>query len=186
MLAIFLDTETTGLDPFIHDPIEIAFIIVDLASGQEVAEYERMIRITDQKWANHDPKSIEINAFTRDLLEKGQEPQTVANEIEAIYSECGITNSSAFFICQNPSFDRPFFAKIISVYRQEELGWPYHWFDLASMYWVKRADKYASKEGISFSKDSIAHDLGFQSESKPHRALNGVRHLLECYKRLFS
>ena len=35
MQAIFLDTETTGLDPFRHKLLEIAFKVVDIPPGMK-------------------------------------------------------------------------------------------------------------------------------------------------------
>jgi DNA polymerase-3 subunit epsilon/oligoribonuclease len=35
---------------------------------------------------------------------------------------------------------------------------------------------------MSLSKDAIAARLGLPPEEKPHRALNGVAHLLACYR----
>ena len=43
MLGIFLDSETNGLNPFIHNIIELAYKIVDLATGKEIYKYESII-----------------------------------------------------------------------------------------------------------------------------------------------
>ena len=34
MLGIFLDTETNGLNPFVHSVLEIAFKIINLSNGK--------------------------------------------------------------------------------------------------------------------------------------------------------
>lgn len=66
-----------------------------------------------------------------------------------------------------------------------ELGMPYHWLDLASMYWAKViAKKKQIPEELSISKDKIASVLGLPEESIPHRAVNGVNHLMLCYERI--
>ncbi len=184
MLAVFLDTETSGLDPFLHVPLEIAFIIVDLCTGKELCSYERVLRISKKEWEERDPKSVLINGFTFEELQGGDSAENVSSEIEGIFSHFQITNERAFFICQNPSFDRPFFATIISTYRQEVLKMPYHWLDLASMYWALRASKEQSEFGIVISKDAIAYSLKLEAENRPHRAMNGTRHLFACYKEL--
>ena len=93
----------------------------------------------------------------------------------------------AVFICQNPSFDRGFFSQLIDPDTQEDLNWPYHWLDLASMYWAISMDK-AKKQNCPFpwetgiSKDLIASHYNLPAEDKPHRAMNGVDHLLICYE----
>ena len=186
MLGVFLDTETSGLDPFVHVPLELGFVIVDLLSGKELASYEAVLRVSDEEWASRDPNSGEVHGFGRKDLESGVTLSEAAEKIESIFSACGITNDRAFFICQNPSFDRPFFSSIIPQYRQEALCWPYHWLDLASMYWALHMAEKQKKSPYNcvVSKDAIARDLSLPPENRPHRAMNGVRHLLACYERL--
>ena len=41
-------------------------------------------------------------------------------------------------------------------------------------------------ENPSFSKDSIAEYYGIEKEKKPHRAQNGVDHLLLCYETIIG
>ena len=43
MLNVFLDTETTGLDPMRHRVIEIAFKVVE--SHEVIVSYEAIIRL---------------------------------------------------------------------------------------------------------------------------------------------
>ncbi len=50
MFGVFLDTETSGLDPFVHVPLEIAFIIVNLCTGQELVSYETLLQVSDEAW----------------------------------------------------------------------------------------------------------------------------------------
>lgn len=50
MQAIFLDTETTGLDPFSHRLLEIAFKIVDIPSGDEKIAYQSIVKQPLQVW----------------------------------------------------------------------------------------------------------------------------------------
>ena len=88
---------------------------------------------------------------------------------------------------QNPSFDRAFFAQIIDPDLQEKLLWPYHWLDLASMYWAKALTKEKTEANkmpwvTGLSKDKIATVYKLPAEGKPHRAMNGVDHLILCYE----
>jgi hypothetical protein len=63
---------------------------------------------------------------------------------------------------------------------------PYHWLDLASMYFVQRLVFEQKKQEFSLklSKNAIAKALSLPIESIPHRAMNGARHLLLCYTNL--
>ena len=186
MLGVFIDTETSGLDPFIHVPIDLGLVVVDLITGREEASYETLLSVTDEEWHAKDPNSAAIHGITFEQLVAGIPRAAAAVAIERLLLPLGVTNDRAFFICQNPSFDRPFFAKIISQYHQEALQWPYHWLDLASMYWalVITQGRQPPSASIRVSKDAIASALGLPPEKRPHRAINGVRHLISCYERL--
>jgi oligoribonuclease len=188
MLGVFLDIETSGLDPFQHDPLEIAFIIVDLLSGAERARYESFLQVSQEEWSRGDPSSFAINRITQEMLKQGKSRGNIAQEIETLLLEQGINNDRAFFICQNPSFDRPFFSKIISSSRQQALDFPYHWLDLASMYFAKRLVFEQKKQEFSLklSKNDIARAFSLPEEERPHRAMNGARHLLLCYTHLIG
>jgi oligoribonuclease len=184
--GIFLDTETTGLDPYIHSILEIAFIVVDLGKGEKVSSFESLIRVSMDEWKDSDPKSLEYVGLHFEDLASGVQIRQVQEKIENILIQLKVDRKNAVFICQNPSFDRPFFSKIIPPYRQEELSLPYHWLDLASMYWaVYKSKQMRDKKTVfSLSKDSIAQEFGLPPEEKPHRAMNGAKHLLLCYEKI--
>lgn len=187
MLAIFLDLETTGLDAFRHCVIDFAFKVIDLSTGQEIYTYQSAVKQPLSLWEARDPKSVEINGFTWEKVQAGKSSSIVREEIIAAFTQVGIQRGKAVFICQNPSFDRGFFAQLVNVYTQEELNWPYHWLDFASMYWALWVKKM-QKEGISFpkemnlSKDAIAKECHLAPEACPHSAINGVNHLILCYR----
>jgi oligoribonuclease len=187
MLGIFLDQETSGLDSSKHCVLEIAFRIIDLASGQEKAAYSAVISHTEEVWGMRDPVSITINGFAWEEVLAGKPEDAVAKEIRAIFKDVGIQRGKSVFICQNPSFDRAFFTQLIDTYTQEKLFWPYHWLDFASMYWALEIEKcmrthQAIPDELKLSKDMIAQNLNLPKEARPHRAMQGVDHLLLCYK----
>ncbi len=187
MLGIFLDLETNGLNPFKHKVLEIAFKIVEMMSGDLVDSYCSIVFQTQQEWQNSDLMSLQINGFSWEDVSTGLPSQDVSQQIQKCFAKNKIKRGKAVFICQNPSFDRPFFAQIIDPDHQEKLFWPYHWLDLASMHWAlallrkeRRNGPYPWDTGIS--KDRIAKAYQIPAEVRPHRAMNGVDHLLLCYK----
>lgn len=186
MLGIFLDTETNGLSAFKHKVVEIAFKIVDVLSGEVLDSYEALLRMDKEAWDLSDPSSLHINGFTYSEVLQGKLPIVVTGEIRAIFKKHNIQRGSSVFICQNPSFDRSFFSQLIAPEVQEELNWPYHWLDLASMYWVVALQKGRSDPSLfpwvtGISKNKIAAVYGLSGEEMPHRAMNGVDHLILCY-----
>lgn len=187
MQAIFLDTETTGLDPFHHKLLEIAFKVVDIPSGYEKLTYQTIVKQPLEIWEQRDLSSVEINGFTWDKVQLGKEEAIVRQEIIQIFEDLKIERGTAVFICQNPAFDRNFFAQLIDVYTQEQKHWPYHWLDFASMFWALHVkDQIGNHEAFPFemnlSKNAIAQRFQLPIEQMPHSALNGVDHLLLCYR----
>lgn len=183
MKGIFLDTETNGLHPFEHRAIEIAFRILDLRDGSKIATYETVIFQPLEIWQISDPESLKVNGFSYEMVKIGKNEKDVSKEIIELFINLKIDRNNSIFICQNPSFDRIFFCKLVDCNVQERLLWPYHWLDLASMYWAI-TNKSSSIKFLGFSKDQIAASLNLPPETKPHRALNGVDHLILCYKNL--
>lgn len=187
MIGIFLDIETTGLDPRIHKPIDIAFKMIDFKTKSILFTYQSLIKISDLDWLNHDEKSIEINGYSQNEINFGKEIEIVSDEIKKIFLKHDILRSKAIYICQNPAFDRIFFAQLIPFKIQEMMALPYHWLDLASMYWaLSLKDIEIFPENFSISKDKIAMAFNLLPEELPHHALNGVNHLIRCYEALMG
>jgi DNA polymerase-3 subunit epsilon/oligoribonuclease len=185
MFGIFLDTETNGLNPYINKIFEIAFKIIDLYSGKIIAQYESKIKVDKSTFDNSNLKSLEITKFSFEELQSGKEIKVIQNELIIIFKKYNLTDENSFFICQNPSFDRVFFSQIINPDLQNELNWPYHWLDLASMFWsisVKLDENNPFIWQKTVSKDTIASTYNLPKEKLPHRAMNGVNHLILCYK----
>lgn len=187
MQAIFLDSEATGLDPFHHRLLEIAFKVVDISTGYEKLTYQTIVKQPVEVWNQRDPSSIEVNGFSWDKVQLGKEEELIREEIIQIFNDLKICRGTAVFICQNPGFDRNFFAQLVDVYTQEQLNWPYHWLDFASMYWALQLRSHQqTREPIPFemnlSKNAIAKRYHLPIEATPHSALNGVDHLLLCYR----
>ncbi|MEC7838838.1 MAG: 3'-5' exonuclease [Chlamydiota bacterium] len=187
MLAIFLDIETTGLDPKKHCTIDLALQIVDLSNNKIVDTYQSVIKPTDAEWKQHDPQSLKINGYTWEEVSKGKSADDVCKDLIELYDNHEIVRGKAVYICQNPAFDRVFMSQIVNIEIQEELLWPYHWLDLASMHWALLLEKCRLEntpfpENITLSKNKIAERYGLPPEKSPHRAMNGVTHLMLCYE----
>lgn len=167
--------------------LELAFQIIDVMTGKVLDTFHTLIKINAKEWACHDPESLKIHGISFDEMQQGASEKEVALAVTYLFSKHKIQRGKAVFICQNPSFDRAFFSQLIAPEKQEELNWPYHWLDLASMFWSMQilhhklhASSLPWETGLS--KDKIAAVYHLKSETKPHRASNGVEHLIACYK----
>lgn len=190
MKAVFLDIETNGLDPDLHSALEIGVSIYDLHNMSCLSEYSSFIRCSQRCWLfDSDERALAINKITFDDVKNAREPSEVCGDLSELFLTYDIHKSGSVFICQNPSFDRGFFPQIMSVETQQELELPYHWLDLASMFWSRIVDTnrdHDMETTVPFSKDAIAEYLNIPLEQKPHRAINGVHHLIACYRALFQ
>ncbi|MCH9633540.1 MAG: hypothetical protein S4CHLAM7_02680 [Chlamydiae bacterium] len=189
MIGIFLDIESNGLDIQKHRAIEIALKFIDLSSKKEIDSYESIIYQPPEVWELSDPNSLKVNGFTYEKIAHGPTEEQVTKEILNLFKMHQIHRNCAVYICQNPSFDRSFFAQLVTPKLQEEKLWPYHWLDLASMFWALQLKAHQLKEEappweIGISKNKIAHFLGLGEEKMPHKAMQGVEHLVECYLQL--
>jgi len=186
MKGIFLDLETNGLDPYSHAPIEIACICVNLHDMSPIFEYSSFIKMSKREWAFRDLSSMLINEIEFSDVLKAPSAFSVGCKIIDLFVSNGVNRFNSVFICQNPSFDRMFFTQIVGTDEQEKVEMPYHWFDLGSMAWMRYFAKHTKYIGyvVTLSKDNIARQFGIPPEEKPHRAMNGVKHLMECYKAL--
>lgn len=187
--AVFVDIETNGLCPISNVVMDVSVVIVDLNDYSNATAYTACIQLSALEWINSDPEALSINGFTpqnHDPL--CQSWFQVERDLEKFLIKNGIKCGQAVFICQNPGFDKPFFHQIISERRMKALKMPYHWLDLASMYWMKYyggcspMSEFACH--IDLSKDAIAKHLGLEPEEKPHRSLSGALHLMNCFKLL--
>jgi oligoribonuclease len=191
MLAIFLDIEATGLDLLIHRALEIACKIIDLSTGKELATYQSIIKQPSSVWEKRDLTSIEINGFTWEKVQGGQDEFVVQQEIIELFNQWNVKRGKAVYICQNPAFDRNCFSLLIDIHIQEQYKWPYHWLDFASMFWALQIKHYRQKnlplpQEMSISKNAIAQHYHLPIEISPHSAMNGVDHLILCYRTVFG
>ena len=186
MKAVFLDTETNGLNYRKHTILEIAFQIVDLVSGKTIVSYDSMLKLTKDEWDKSSPVSLRFTGITWEETKSGKPAEQVKKEIIDIFTKEKIVRGKAIFLCQNPSFDRNFFNGLIDVEIQEHHKMPYYWLDFASMYFSKMKLSGADITKLALSKDAIAIKHKIPAEQKPHRAKNGVIHLIECYKNVIG
>jgi oligoribonuclease len=182
MWGIFLDLEATGLNVNRHRTLEIALQLVDLTTGQFGSQFSTSVCQPREVWDQASPTSLQVNGYTWERCCRGLSEAETAAQITRLLQLNAIDRTNSVFICQNPSFDRAFFSQLIDPDIQEQLRWPYHWLDLASMHWALSMHQTTTAPRLTLSKDQIAAAHGLPPEPKPHSAANGVAHLILCYQ----
>ena len=187
--AIILDTETTGLDASKAQIVEIAFKVVNTNSGECLASFQSVVALSEKEWNEADPGALKVNGFTwADIQTRGRPRSDIAVDICSLFSQFKLSPQTAFFLCQNPAFDKAFFSHLCPPSVQKSCRFPYYWLDFASMNWALTVkDVVAGKLlpfRIPFSKDGIAQHKGLPLEEFPHKAMNGVDHLLLLFTKI--
>lgn len=176
---VFLDTETTGLDPEHHEIIEICMskLSPEVAATIECPERHGLYFLTlPMRPDLIDPKAIAINGFNMDewIAKGATEFAEVADQIADFMEGCTLVGF-------NPWFDLRFLFKSIwrSTGRIPEFN--YHVVDLCSVAWPLKVAGLIK----SVSAKSIC-ELFEIDYAGAHRACNDVDLSIECYRRLME
>lgn len=176
---VFVDTETTGLDPRTHELLEIAFIRVsqDWQSGEKpkftiLEEWSK--KVQPLNIATADSMSLRVNGYTvtgwKDAI-----------QVEDALKEFSEKTAGAIMVAHNVAFDAGFLDTYFSRY-----GIPnkmhYHRLDTVSMAYAKL---HGTPEVTRFSLAELCKYFGVVNENA-HSALADAKADFELFKRLMS
>jgi len=174
---IFLDTETTGLNPDVHEIIELAWIITDLNLNKKSGH---CYKINPENIENADYKALEINGYSKEVWNKEAIP------LEKALRE--ITKSIPFgeraiVIGHNVDFDLRFLRKAF-----KDLGvfcsLSYHRVDTLSLSVAyKIAGRGIVKESENFKLKTMA-DILEVDHKNTHTAMSDTEAVYEIFKEL--
>lgn len=119
---VFGDTETTGLDHFMHDAWEYALIV--RRDGHDT-EYEFRIR---PDLSNANPKALEINRYHERTAAPDwtwDDPHTAATRMYHLLN-------GAVLIGSNPAFDADMIRNLFARYYDDAKPWHYRTLDIAT------------------------------------------------------
>jgi len=166
------DLEMTGLDPSVHEIIEIGLVVVDQKAC-------RVLDTLDVKVKPEHPETVEKAAIAVNGYNADDWKDAVAlKDAMEFYSA---KTKDAIFCAHNVTFDWVFMSeafKRTGVKNQMD----YHKIDLLSLAWAKLKDS----ELRTLRLNGIAKFLGIAEEPNPHRAINGAMTAYEVYKQLFA
>lgn len=172
---LYLDTETTGLDPFQHEVIEVALVIEEIpedpnAVGTIIQTWCRKIRPTHIRAAH--PKALEVNGYTPEAWDGSLPFADHADEIAALLTSAGC------IVGHNPTFDTGF---LKAAFAREGLGIriPYHQIDTVTLAYA--AWNWTGM-GPGLSLDKIRDHLGWPKDGA-HSALVDA---MDCRKLFYT
>lgn len=123
MPLAFVDTETVGLDPFLHDAWEYAVIL-----RRDGVDTEHTFRI-EPDLTNADPKALEINRYHERTSAPDWQWDDRRSAAERLY---GLLNG-VVLIGSNPGFDADMLANLFARYYAHPKPWHYRPIDVATL-----------------------------------------------------
>jgi DNA polymerase III epsilon subunit-like protein len=122
-LIAFVDTESTGLDPFLHDPWEIAVVL-----RVDGADEEHVFRI-EPDLTNADPEALRINRYH----ERTSAPDWVWDDRQTAARHLHDLLDGAVLIGSNPAFDAEMLTHLLGRYFDQPRPWHYRTVDVVTL-----------------------------------------------------
>lgn len=169
----FVDLETTGLDPEIHEIIEIAFILARQPDLVVLEVWDRRVR--PQHIQTADPTALRVNGYRPEAWQDS----IPLSEALVIFRE---SVRDAIVITYRSCFDVPFLVqglKDAGLVQDGDDPFGYYVLDVLSMAW----------QGLygfipQFRQKVVAEYLSIAPEPEPHTALNGAQSAFQIYRKL--
>jgi DNA polymerase-3 subunit epsilon len=167
---VFLDLETTGLDPRRHEILEIGAVRVDPMTLAILAEAE--VRVAPRRLEDAEPDALRVNGYAA-------KDWTSALGLDVALGMIAPLLEGAILAGHNPSFDRGF---LVEGWQQAGVTPPpmdYHLLDTASLAWPL----YSAGAIEKLSLSTLCAHFGIERPS-PHRALADAHASRELARRL--
>lgn len=177
----FIDLETTGTNPDIHEIIEIGCIVAEQrprsGRGPEVVKVDELdIKVRPEHIETADPTALRVNGYNEaDWL--------FATDLKSALETLVQKTEGTIVVGQNISFDWGFLEKGFEKTGLEHAFHDYHMLDLVSLAFAKLYDDpdYNQKFGLRF----LCERFGVKNE-KAHTALADIQATFEVYKKLLN
>lgn len=173
---LFIDVETTGLSPFLHEVIEIGLLLAD--NNLEVTK-EKVIKIFPTPDHPINDKSLKINGFYQRLEEWDKYAVTkneAVNEIMNLHKN-KLNQKKYTIISHNLYFDMGF---LQSLFRRVNT-------DIKKLTVKRMFDTVSMAKSLGFvslTGDNLLKKFDIEPETEPHTALKGVYKTYKIYKNL--
>lgn len=168
--VVFLDLETTGLNPLTDDVIEIA-----LYDPSNDKKYSRLLPLNRSKTISNEIESL--TGITNDMIE-GLSPIT-SQDLDELIDEFDLKRKKVLIWAGMNMFDAHFLATLFINTGNKNFK---HLNFVSAMDVIK---KFADISFNSYSKDYLAKYLNINSKGS-HRALSDCKIEAEIYKTIYS
>lgn len=182
---VFLDVETTGLRPDIHDVIEIGGL---MTIGDEVVTDKFLLTCQPRSYNNISPEALEVNHYTVDKLKELDDPDKVhADFVRLLERHVSRYDpqSKYFFYAWNAPFDEAFIRAFLGKAGNKYFG---SWFFHPSIDIRVLAGEHFLKERhdmTAFHLNTVARKLGILiKEDKLHNASHDAELAYKIYRAL--
>ena len=162
---VFLDLETTGLDPSRHEILEIGAIRVDGESFHETARLE--LRVLPERIEAADPDALAMNGYSPATWRDALPLKTALSSLSPLLDGCQLAG-------HNVCFDRSF---LEAAWRRTGVTPPkmdHHILDTASLAWPLLGAGIVD----SLSLSTVCRRFGISTE-RSHRALSDAERSLK-------
>ncbi|MBI4068117.1 3'-5' exonuclease [Candidatus Kaiserbacteria bacterium] len=168
---VFIDLETTGLSPFVHDIIEIAYLVV----------HHQTLKIEKEFTAKIAPAHLErADADALTLVGYTEEEWKQALSLSDVLAQLSTDASKAIPVGHVVHFDLMFLWK---AYADCGLEYPldYHYLDTVSLAYAKLQENAPTHMGLT----TLCKIFQIKRE-RAHRAMDDIKATYELFKKLVS
>ncbi|MGD2071868.1 MAG: 3'-5' exonuclease [Candidatus Thorarchaeota archaeon] len=186
MKILWIDTETTGLNPFEHDIVSLALIV---EINNEVKD-ELYLKIQPINWNTINDEALKVNGFTKEELKTFDKPQEALKKVLRFlekyvdkYKKNKSMEDKFVLAGYNVTFDSAMLAEWCKKLNYKYLGAliDYHKLDIASLILFLKMHNKIQIEGFKLVK--VAEYL--QASIQSHDAQSDIRATREiAYKLL--
>ncbi len=175
MIITFLDTETTGLDLFRHEVIDIAALQLrwNGSNFTEISRFESKIK--PDAIENASEVALKINGYTNRKWKEAPHSSTFLPVIRAY------VNTSEAVAGQNLVFDYRFINKMFDANEQERPKWP-QYIDTKWMADQLVHDKKLKRSSLDF----LCEHYNIPVVGRAHTAMTDVLRTFELFKTLLK
>jgi DNA polymerase III alpha subunit (gram-positive type) len=169
---LFVDLEMTGLDPLVHEIVEVGAVVVNGRTLAIEKEYEAKVQLKHIETAT--AEALEINGYTPDGWSHAKPQKDVLLELNQLAPNAMLAGWNVWMDAM--------FLKL--AYLREDVSWTfdYHIHDVIPMAW-----EYAQHDGElkELRLSALCERLGIERVDK-HRALADIKTTVEAFKKLLE